>query len=323
MPLLHIPPEPAPREPEGWPKVPTPPGKRIVWVSPDGTELLLSDGDPYINVTGRRGFGAVTPEHVTDRTMSGAALMRDVRVTPRVMNVPLLIQAGDQDTYLEAHRALVAATSHKRSSGRVVAGRIRVELPDGSYRQIDAYYQGGLDPSEDEIDDLIWSRQEHRDLEFYAPDPHFYGREVTQAWKIQIDARPFYPIYPIRVAPSQLGGNATFTNQGDADAYPVWEVTGPGTPVVTNVDTGETWGFGTALTEGESVTVDCRPPDIAPDTGLTAYDNTDVDWWPEFSGFPELFTLPPGETSLSISMTGATEDSKVRLTFAPRFRAGW
>ncbi|ASU83586.1 phage tail protein [Nocardiopsis gilva YIM 90087] len=322
MPLLHIPPETAPPEPPGFPKVPVAPGKRIVWIAPDGTELGLSDGDPYISVTGRSGFGAVRPEHVVDRTMSGTALLRDVRVTPRVMRVPLIVQAGDADAYLAAYRTLTASTRHK-TGATVTAGTLRVELPDGSWRQITAYYQDGLDPHETELDDLMWSRQEHPSLEFYAPDPFFEGPEVTQAWKIVISSRAFYPIYPITVNPSQLGGSATFTNAGDADAYPIWEITGPGTPVVTNSDTGESWGFDTALGIGEVVTVDTRPPDIAPETGLTAVSGGGTDWWPNFAGFPELFLLPPGETSLQITMTGADEGSQVRLTYRPRYRAGW
>lgn len=322
MPLLHIPPETVPPEPPGWPSVPVPPGKRLVWIAPDGSEFGLSDGDPYIGVTGRSGFGAVDPDHVVDRAMSGTGLLRDVRLSPRLMRVPLIVQAGDADAYLEAHRALVATTRHK-VGGELVPGHLRVELPGGAWRQIACYYRGGLDPSEDVLDDLIWSRQEHPNLEFYAPDPHFSGPEVEHTWKIVVTSRAFYPLYPIKVNPSQLGGEATFVNEGDADAYPVWEVTGPGTPIVTNQDTGESWGFDTALTAGQVVTVDCRPPDVAPDTGLTAVDDSSTDWWPNFAGFPELFLLPPGETHLLITMTGATEDSQVRLSYAPRFQAGW
>ncbi|WP_067967542.1 phage tail family protein [Nocardiopsis trehalosi] len=322
MPLLHIPPEPPPPPPRVWPKVPTPPPKRIVWVGPDGAEFGLSDGDPYTSTTGRSGFGVVRPDHTVDRTMSGTALMRAIRVTPRVMRVPLVVAGRDPAAYLASWRALAASVRHQHG-GQVQPGRIRVELPDGSWRQIDAYYQDGLGVAEDVLDDLVWSRQDHPSLEFYAPDPHFYGPAVEQAWRIQVGGRRFYPLYPIRVNPSQLGGTATFVNHGDADAYPVWTVTGPGTPLVTNLDTGESWGFSEPLADGDVVTVDCRPPDIAPDTGLTAVDQDGVDWWGRFAGWPELFRLQPGETRLQITMTGADAASQVALSYAPRYQAGW
>lgn len=321
MPLLHIPPEPEASEPRVWPKVAIPPAKVVEWTGPDGVTHRLAT-EPYVSITGRRGFGVITPEHVTERTMSGTVLMRDVRVTPRVMSVPLLIQDDTPEAYLAAYRALQASVVHK-DRGTITPGTIRVILPDGSSRSIPAYYQGGLDPVEDHIDDMVWSRQEMPDLEFYAPDPAFQGPDISQSWRIVVDGRAFYPFYPLRLNPSQLGGSATVTNPGDLPAYPIWEITGPGTPTITNTDTGQEFAFTEELTAGQVVTVDTRPPDIAPETGLTAFDDSDTDFWPHFDGLPDLFDLPSGQTNLSIALDAATSDSRVALTFAPRYQAGW
>jgi hypothetical protein len=292
-----------------------------VWIGPDGTVFRLDD-DPYTSLTGRTGFGPIRPEHVVERTMSGTALMRDVRLTPRVMTVPLLIQADTPSGYLSAYRALQASTIHK-VRGSLVAGRMRVVLPDGSFREIPAYYQGGLDPVEDVLDDMLWSRQEHQDLEFYAPDPAFLGPGIPHAWQIVVAGRAFYPVYPLRLNPSQLGGTATVLNPGDLPAYPVWTITGPGTVTIANLDSGEQFGFSTELDPGQVVTVDTRPPDVAPDTGLTAVDDQGEDFWPHFDRLPDLFELPPGETRLALDLTSATEASRVDLVFTPRYQAGW
>lgn len=322
MPLIIIPPPVPPPPPRVWPKVPTPPGKRIVWVAPDGDEFPLSDGDPYISVTGRSGFGRVVPDLVTSTTAPGAARLDDYRDSPRLMRVPLVVADRTPEEYLAAHRALVASTRHRRPD-EIAMGRVRVELPDGSWRHIRAVYHGGLDPHEDELDDLMWSRQAHDSLEFWAPEPHFEGPEISMSWRLAADPVPFYPLYPLRVASSQVGGSATITSPGDAASYPIWEITGPGTPVVSNETTGQSWAFGEEIPAGTTVTVDCRPPSVAPETGLTAVDQNGVDWWDRFVGFPTLWEIPPGETRLAAQMVGATPDTRLRLRFAPRYLAGW
>lgn len=322
MPLIALAPPIPPDPPKTWPKIPTPPAKRIVWVSPDGTEFALTDGAGYTSVTGRTGFGRVTPELVSGATASGAARLDGYRDSPRLMTVPLVVAGQDPDTYLRLHRELVASTRHRRPDG-VAWGLIRVELPDGSWRQIRAVYHAGLDPLEDVLDDLVWARQEYQNLEFWAGEPHFEGPPVALAWRLAADPVPFFPIYPVRVASSQAGGSATIYSPGDADSYPVWEVTGPGTPVITNLDTGQTWAFSEPVPAGVTVTVDCRPPSVAPETGLTAVDQDGVDYWPYFTGFPELWSIPPGQTRLSAQMSGATPDTRIRVQFAPRYLAGW
>ncbi|MFC9085363.1 phage tail family protein [Nocardiopsis dassonvillei] len=322
MPLIALAPPIPPDPPKTWPKIPDPPAKRILWISPDGREIPLTDGAGYTSITGRSGFGRVSPELVADATASGATRLADYRDSPRLMRIPLVIDGADPDAYLRAHRELVASTRHRRP-GQVAMGAIRVELPDGSWRQIPAVYHAGLDPHEDVLDDLMWARQEHQDVEFYAPEPHFLGPPVSLAWRLAEAPRPFYPIYPLRLSSSQVGGSARIFSPGDADSYPVWEITGPGTPIMTSATTGQSWAFSEEVPEGTTVTVDCRPPSVAPETGLTAVDQDGVDWWWAFTGWPELWEIPPGEMVLSAQMTGATTASRIRLSFEPRYLSGW
>lgn len=320
MPLIYLPSD-APSEATPWPRPERRPGKRVVWISPDGEEIPLTDGDAITTVTGRSGFGRVVPEIVETRGASGAALVQDYRDTPRLMTVPIHVHGSTPSEYLSTWRRLVAATQH-RGAGRARPGRLRVELPDGSWREIAAYYHSGLEFDEDELDDLVWARSRH-DVEFWAPDPHFQGPPIRYAWRLVAEPRPFYPIYPVTVSGSSLGGSAIISSPGDADAYPVWELVGPGTPVLTRTDTGQSWGFGVEIPAGVTVTVDCRPTDIAPDTGLTAVDDQGVDWWPNFAGWPELWLIPPGDTQFEVAMVGATAESRIRLAFQPRYLSGW
>lgn len=296
------------------------PAKRLIWVDPTGVEWPLT-GEGLESLTGRSGFGLTQYELVTQRMPSGGALVTGQRLTPRVLAVPLLVEAATPQGYLELHRAFSASLRHKRG-GAVRAGRIRVELPDGTSRSIAAYYQGGFDPAEESLDDLVAARQAHPGLEFLCPEPTWEGEPVQRTWSSAAGSS-LYPIYPLEVAPSSVLGNLTEDVAGDSDAYPVWEITGPGTPTITNVTTGEQWAFTAPIPDGTTVTVDCRPVEVAPDTGLTAVDDSDTDWWPSFDENPQLWHLEAGTNELDVAVAGSTGDTRVMLTYAPRYQAGW
>lgn len=321
MPIVYLPPVPPPPPPKTWPRVEAPAAKRLVWIAPDGTRLDLTS-DPYRSLTGRGGFGLPEQEITTDRFGNGEGLLRDIRVAPRVLTVPLLVIGTDQERYLRAHRSLQQAFRHRTSSG-IRPGRLRVELPDGSAREISCYYQGGLDAAEEELDDLSACAQAYPNLEFHAPDPYFEGPEQVVSWRVENDPRAFYPVYPITLGTSQVGEVATITNPGDAPAHPVWELVGPGRPVVTNTETGAEWAFERTLEPGQRVTVDCRPVASAPDSGLTAVDGDGEDWWPHLAEWPHLFPLESGGNRLRVRLADATTESTVRVAFRPRYQAGW
>lgn len=292
-----------------------------MWIAPDGTRLDLT-ADPYRSLTGRSGFGLPEQELTVDRFGDGEGTLRDIRVVPRVLGVPLLVVGSTQEEYLKAHRDLQLALRHRTPSG-FRPGRLRVELPDGSAREISCYYQGGLNPQEEELDDLSACAQAYPNLEFQAPDPYFEGDEQAFSWRVESDHRPFYPIYPVTLVTGQVGGTTVVVNPGDAASPPVWTLTGPGTPVVTNTATGARWSFTRALEPGQRVTVDCRPVSSAPDTGLTAVDDSGVDWWPYLADWPHLFPMEPGSNPIRVAMPDATAESMVRVSFRPRYRAGW
>lgn len=295
--------------------------KRVIWIAPDGTEFPLI-GEGYESLAGRTGFGVPLRELITDRMPGGAEMVTGERTGPRVMSIPLLIVAETPAEYLELYDRIVASVRHKRG-GRLVPGAIRVELPDGRWRQISAYYQGGLDPDEQILDDLIGAWHMFPRLEFRAPEPTWEGREISpRRWQTSSGV-PFYPIYPWRLSPSQALGSIAENVQGDADAFPIWRITGPGIPTAENETTGQSWAFDEAIPAGRTVTVDCRPPELAPETGLTAVDDLGVDSWHRFADWPELWSLEPGVNELNVSVSGATVDTVVELTYRPRHQAGW
>lgn len=302
------------------PTTPTRQPKRVIWTDPAGRDFDLST-DGYSQLTGRFGFGVVEREVIVDRMPSGAGMLHAIRDTPRVLSMPLLISGTTTEEYLRRRRDLQEAFRHRRG-GVDVPGRITVALPNGQRRSIAAYYHGGLDGEESFRDDLILRRQPFPELEFIALDPYWESEAIEIEWK-QAEAGAFFPILPVNLAPSQVLGDTTADNIGDAPAYPVWEIDGPGTPTVRNVTTGQEWAFTVSIPTGRTVTVDTRPPEIAPETGLTAVDDLGEDYWPNFADFPQLWALEPGTNDLSLEVTAATVDTAVRMTATIRHQAGW
>lgn len=300
--------------------------KAVTWTSAAGTVITLTDSaHGYVSTTGRTGFGPVDAQVVSDQMWDGSSLVRAHRVQPRVITVPLYVQGPDTATYLARLRALQATFRHPPdpATGLPVPGRITVLLPDGSQRSAGAYYQGGGTVTESDVDDVAATWCSLPNLQFYAPVPTWEGAPVSRTWQLAAAGAGVPPLPPVLLGAGSVLGTATVTNPGDTDAYPVWTLTGPGMPTVTNLDTGQSFAFTSSVPAGTTVTVDCRPPEIAPATGLTAVDGSGTDWWPSLADYPDFWSLPPGLTNLSVSVSGATAASGVTVTFAPRYLAAW
>lgn len=300
--------------------------KAISWTSAAGATITLTDSaGGYVSTTGRTGFGPVDAQIVADTMWDGSALVRAHRVQPRLMTIPLWVTAPDGGTYLARLRALQATLRHPAdpSTGLPVPGRITVQLPDGSSRSIAAYYQGGATLTEDQADDVAAAYCSLPNLQFYAPVPTWEGDTVSRTWQLAPTAAGVPPMPPVLLGSGAVIGAGTIANPGDTDAYPVWSITGPGTVMIENADTGQSYAFTTAIPAGTTVTVDCRPVELAPLTGLTATDQMGADWWPNLQDYPDFWPLPPGDTNLAVTVTGATAASSVTAEFAPRYLGAW
>lgn len=300
--------------------------KQVTWTGANGTEITLTDSaGGYVSTTGRTGFGPVDPTVVSDQMWDGSSLVRNHRLQPRVITVPLYVMGPDTETYLARLRALQSTFRHPPdpATGLPVPGRVTVQLPDGTHRSAQAYYQSGGSPTEDQLDDVPAGWVSLPNLQFYAPVPTWEGDLIAQTWQLAAEPAGVPPMPPVLLGAGTVLGDAQVDNPGDTDAYPVWTITGPGTPVIADTDTGQSYEFTTALAAGQTVTVDCRPVELAPLTGLTAVDDAGNDWWPNFADYPDFWTLPPGVSNISLEMDGATPDSSVSVSALARWLAAW
>jgi hypothetical protein len=231
--------------------------------------------------------------------------------------MPLFVQGSTQAEYLARLARLQQAMRHRRG-GVDVPGTLTVELPDGSRRWIEAFYHGGLDGEEGPLDDLILMAQAFPRFELLALDPYWTGGSVGDSWKTAV-AAPWFGTMPRKLAASQVLGSVTVDLPGDADAYPVWTITGPGVPTISNVTTGRSFAFkgGSPIEAGQIVTIDTRPD------ALTVVDDADADLYSSLEEFPDLWSLEPGPNVLTVEMADADSDSEVAFTADLRWQAGW
>lgn len=299
-----------------------PPRKRITWTGPGGDEFVLTDENAGMgSLKGRSGFGLAPTTLTADDLDSGGGLLRSIHAGPQIVHIPLAVWADDSATFYQRYDALAASFQHVRG-GQASPGTLTVQRPDGTGRYTRAYYQDGLNPQE-------WTNRKGvtiTDLQFWCPSPYWYGDTLT--WRITYQdpaGFPFFPLLPLRLAPESVstGGPVVFTNPGDAPSWPVWQITGPGTPTLTSVTRGETIQFADPIPAGRTVTIDTRPPSLAPDTALTAVDDTGANWWPSLTQFPQLWPLEAGPNSVTLAMPGATEDTQILMTVDPAYGTAW
>ena len=320
MPLIALappaPPTPAPKR-EGQ-------RKHILWVSPSGDEIDLSDtAAGYVSVPGRSGLGMVPREVVYDQQPDGGATLRTIRDLPRVVHLPLRVHGKTADEYVSRLRRLQVAFRHPIDpvTGVPRPGRLVVVMPDGSSRSLRAYYHGGLDAEEDPLDDLILRSQTFPELEFIALDPYWSGGMVTSpTWRVAAGTVAWFGgPFPRVLAASHVLGGVSIQVPGDAPCYPVWTIRGPGVPVIRNETTGREWRFkATAeIPAGRTVTVDTRPG------VLTVEDDQGNNWFSNLEQWPDLWALEPGVNEITVEMSGATRASFIRFEAEIRWQSGW
>jgi hypothetical protein len=291
--------------------------KTFTWTAPDGDVIPLCDrASGYLSLKGRAGFGMVPREVIYDASPDGGGIFRTIQDQVRIVSYPLRVQGADQTEYLERYRRLQRAFRHRRG-GVDVPGTLTVGLPDGTSRSISAFYNGGLDPEETDLDDLLAVGQNHPRLEFLALDPYWTGGDISYTWASSSASVPFFGTLPLHLSASQVLGNVTADLPGDADSYPIWTLTGPGTPLLANDTTGSELVFAEEIPSGTVITIDTRPEQ------LTVVDDEGENWFGNLEPFPDLWVLEPGTNGLRVEMSGATEDSGVQMTAAIRWQTGW
>ena len=281
-----------------------------------GVEVTLDNSDKggAVLMQGSSGLGWGPFELTTSPLSGGGSVLRHSRPTEAEVTLPILLAANDFYVRRDWRRRL-----ERLCSGEV---EIRVSHPDGFARSRRGYLSEGLEGSYDAGEDS--SAGQKLVLSFLCPDPWWYGDEKGFVQKVEAGRKPFItsfdgaatiPFFPVVLASSTVAGAYQLEVSGDAPAWPVWEIVGPGEDLlIESVDTGEQIFIEGEF--GEVVTIDTRAGDIYSASFAQG------ELWNRVSIESVLFPLQPGNNSIRMTMVNARPDSEVRLRYREVFRAG-
>lgn len=314
MPLLGRPQQVTPGV-GGVSSLPSPLG--LTYTDPDGTVWRWSDMGAQVFVTGVAGLGSPPVSLTALALPSGGGIPQEYQGTFRTVVVGLVIADDDQNEFLAVMDRLNRALWTQRA-GNPAPGTLTVERPDGTSRQILVLTTAGPDRPDETRDTagLTWCSFP---VTFRALDPLWSDAETTG---FEFAAAPagagVPPMPPVLLSPGSVLGATTVHNTGDADAYPVWTIHGPGTPTITNSTTGRSFGLGVALGSAEVVTVT-----TGTDGSASAVDGTNADRWGDLvkSTPRDLWALVPGTNDLNLVLTGSGTGSKISMSYRRRWLA--
>ncbi|TDD37899.1 hypothetical protein E1287_07530 [Actinomadura sp. KC06] len=288
---------------------------RLLYIDPDGVEWDFSDLAGPVQVTNVAGYGSPPVSLTTLAMPSGASLPQNYVGTGRTILVGLVAGATTQAEFLTLTDRLAQAFWTERL-GVPAPGTLVIQRPDGTGRRIKVLVSDGPDLNDDDRDKsgLTWTSFV---VTFRSLDPCWSdATPITLVFQGADEAAGVPPMPPVVLSPYSVLGTVTVNNTGNAPAYPVWRITGPGTPTLENVTLGREFGLATALEEGETVTID-----TAPDGGAYAIDQTGADRWTDLvkSSPRDLWELVKGPNQLNLVLSGSSSASQIELSYVRRW----
>jgi len=166
-------------------------------------------------------------------------------------------------------------------------------------------YDSGLDELEEHRPDVNVGA-----LLFRAGFPYWLdGTEQSIAVSQGSAVRRWFPFLPLILGASDAYGLFTITNLGDAPAYPVLTVLGPGTDVTArNVTTGQAWTVTGLVPDGSTLVVDTRP-------GRKAVRLDGANVFSRLTAPSQLWALQRGVNQVELSIAATSAATLATLTW--------
>jgi Phage tail protein len=243
---------------------------------------------------------------VTIRTlrvpMAQGGRFQSARHEERLATIPVVLP-GPQDGRDELRRWARALDPVKGE------GTLTVVQGPHAGRQLVCTYETGLETFTEEYPFLGLTT-----LGFRAAEP--YWQDATE-WSVNADTgsvvRHWFPFLPLILSPSDVFAEVTINNTGDANAWPIVTVTGPGEELsIENETTGLRWEFETPIGAGSTLIVDHRP-------GHKAARLNNVNAFGQLTDDSTLWPIVAGPNRISIGFANATVATGVRFAWRNRW----
>ncbi|MDX3525072.1 phage tail family protein [Streptomyces sp. ID05-39B] len=262
---------------------------------------IMDKGLGYQAKTGVTGFG-LPP--VSVQWLEGAgdgATFRRRRVLTRDIDIPLEILARDR-RHLQELTDRMALT---------LAGQCTLTLldDDGTRWTTDVHRTGGGEYAYGV--DTTGEREFQTVITFRAPDPYWTSSEAQIRSIGGTSAGAFLAnLSSVAVSASQAIGEIQLDNRGNADAYPIWEITGPGRNFLAVSPANERLAWSGTLTANQRLIIDTRKGTVVDQDGDNRYAELDV--------APRFWTVKPGLSTATAQLEDVSTASKITCSWRPR-----
>lgn len=274
------------------------------WIDPDGIALPL----PVVRGGTGRWSPPVNLQELVSPFQPGATTVA-LAHQPRPVVLPIAFSDDDPAVVRLTFRQLAHAFNPLRGHGL-----LQCDADDGISRVLACHMVAGLDTAvENSVNFQTVA------LTFRAADDPYWRDLVPTSLSWQVASSTptarWFPIFPLVLGSSEVFGSQGVVNLGDVNAWPVITITGPGSDlVVTHNETGKRIAF-----DGAGFSLDAHQSIVVDTWHATATRSDGTPMLPELSFDSELWPLPPGESSITVDMAGADQNSSVAFTFTP----GW
>ncbi|WDS51735.1 minor tail protein [Streptomyces phage Triumph] len=262
---------------------------------------IMDKGLGYQAKAGVTGFG-LPP--VSVQWLEGAgdgSVYRRKRVLSRDIDIPLEILARDR-THLQEMLSRLALA---------LAGQCTLTLldDDGTRWTTDVHRVGGGEYAYGA--NTIGEREFETVITFRAGDPYWTSSEAQIRYIGGSTAGSFLTnMVTMSISASQAIGEMQLNNSGDAEAYPIWEVTGPGTNFEATSAGGERLAWSGTLGVDDRLIIDTRKGTVVDQTGANRY--------AELEAAPRFWTVKPGLSTATAQLEEIGTASKITCTWRPR-----
>lgn len=264
------------------------------------------DDANYVLQVGTRGFGIPSPILRIDPSASNGGTFRYSKRDIRELDLPLTIFGSDREDTEAKLRRLSNILQGKAT--------LTATYEDGSVWYLDTYYAGGGETTFGSTANDYFCQW---DLIMRAPQPFWQSDAPFQVSIIQdsttrglLAGSSPKSLAFLRVKTSQAFGSVTVYNDGDVDAPAKWIVNGPSTLLTIQKSDGTGFAYTTAMLSTDTLYIDCEAGTVVDQNGVNKYAG--------LGSAPKLFSLPPGSSTLTITVSGASSATKVRGQFMPR-----
>lgn len=292
-------------------QAPTP---QIGYEDPDGnywnlSDLLLGEG---VICTGIDGVAGIPVSLSNIPLLNGTAQPASYIPQPGTILMGLYAEApgGDMDAFYDLIDRIAYAFFSLRN-GLPAPGQLVISRPDGTSRQINVFTTAGLDAPE------YGPYFVNYVLSLSSLDPFWEDQDPqVVTYSSSLPAAGILPLLPIAIGTSNVLGTSVLVNDGGADAYPFWDIYGPGIPTISNNTTGRSFSFSSALSPGDHVQVQTRPGQQ-----IVYRVNGGVNYWSQLVAQSprDLWPIPKGNNTISLAIAGSGTGSAVRLTWTRRW----